>query len=94
MQNYIEGTNRHQSYFSTLEEQVSTDNAVLLIDAFIDKLNLEKLGFSKSYIKAKAGRPYAPQVLLKLYLSGIWIRYVVSNCIPRTDYICGGESFE
>ncbi len=49
MQNYIEGTNRHQSYFSTLEEQVSTDNAVHLIDAFIDKQDLEK-----SYIKAKA----------------------------------------
>ena len=35
MQKYIEGTNRHQSYLSTLEDQVSTDNAVRLIGAFI-----------------------------------------------------------
>ena len=41
---FIEGTNRHQSYFSTLEDQVSADNAVRLIDAFIDKLDLQKLG--------------------------------------------------
>ncbi len=70
MQNYIEGTNRHQSYFSTLEEQVSTDNAVRLIDAFIDKLDLEKLGFSKIIHKSEGRPPYAPGVLLKLYLYG------------------------
>ncbi|MGK2863329.1 MAG: transposase [Chitinophagaceae bacterium] len=70
MQNYIEGTNRHQSYFSTLEEQVSTDNAVRLIDAFIEKLDLEKLGFSKIIHKSEGRPPYAPGVLLKLYLYG------------------------
>jgi transposase len=70
MQNYIEGTNRHQSYFSTLEERVSRDNAVRLIDAFIDKLDLEKLGFGISIPKSEGRPPYAPQVLLKLYLYG------------------------
>ncbi len=64
----FEGTNRHQSYFSTPEDQVSSDNAVRLIDAFIDKLDLEKLGFSKIIPKSKGRRPYSPQVLLKLYL--------------------------
>ncbi len=53
MQKYIEGTNRHQSYFSTLEDQVSSDNAVGLIDAFIDKMDLEKLNSEKSYIKRR-----------------------------------------
>ncbi len=67
---FIQGNNRHQSYFSTLEEQVSSDNAVRLIDAFIDKLDLEKLGFSKSIHKSEGRPPYAPQVLLKLYLYG------------------------
>ena len=42
---FIPGSNRHQSYFSTLEDQVSADNAVRLIDAFIDKLDLLQLGF-------------------------------------------------
>ncbi len=70
MQNYIKGTNRNQSYFSTLESQVSADNAVRLMDAFIDKLDLEKLGFEKTVHKSEGRPPYAPQVLLKLYLYG------------------------
>ena len=67
---YIQGNNRHQSYFATLEDQVAADNAVRLIDAFIDKLDLQKLGFSKISHKTEGRPPYAPQVLLKLYLYG------------------------
>jgi transposase len=70
MQNYIEGSNRYQSYFATLEEQVSADNPVRLIDAFIDKLDLQKMGFCKTVPKSEGRPPYAPQVLLKLYLYG------------------------
>ncbi len=32
--NYITGSSRHQTYFATLDEQVSADNSVRLIDAF------------------------------------------------------------
>ena len=58
---FIQGNNRNQTYFSTLEDQVSADNAVRLIDAFIDKLHpiaigLEKLGFSKSMPKSVCDR--------------------------------------
>ena len=67
---YIQGTHRHQSYFSTLEEQVSADNPVRLIDAFIDKLDLQKSGFSKTAASSEGRPAYAPQVLLKLYLYG------------------------
>jgi transposase len=67
---FIQGSNRHQSYFSTLEEQVSADNAVRLIDAFIDKLDLQKLGFTNIVHKSEGRPPYAPAVLLKLYLYG------------------------
>jgi transposase len=72
---FIQGTNRNQSYFSTLEAQVSADNAVRLIDAFIDKLDpiaigLEKLGFAKTVHRSEGRPPYAPSVLLKLYLYG------------------------
>jgi transposase len=70
MQNYITGTNRSQSYFSTLEEQVSADNAVRLINAFVEKLDAEKLGFTKTVHKTEGRPPFAPQVLLKLYLYG------------------------
>jgi transposase len=72
---YIQGHNRHQSYFSTLEDQVSAENPVRLIDAFIDKLDpiaigLHKLDFSHTVPKSEGRPPFAPQVLLKLYLYG------------------------
>ena len=67
MQNYIEGTNCCQSYFNTLEAQVSADNAVRLMDAFIDKLDLEKLGFTKTVHKSESlpGRLQPIQKLAK-----------------------------
>ena len=67
---FIQGNNRQQSYFSTLEDQVPADNTVRLIDAFIDKLDLEKLGFSNTVHKSEGRPPFSPQVLLKLYLYG------------------------
>ncbi len=67
---FIQGTNRNQTCFATLEGQVSADNRVRLIDAFIDKLELEKLGFSNIDHKSEGRPPYAPGVLLKLYLYG------------------------
>jgi transposase len=67
---YIQGNNRHQSYFATLEDQVAADNPVRLIDAFVDKLDVEKLGFTKTVPKSEGRPPFAPQVLLKLYLYG------------------------
>ena len=67
---FIQGQHRQQTYFATLEDQVATDNAVRLMDAFIDKLDLQKLGFQKTVHKSEGRPPYAPQVLLKLYLYG------------------------
>ena len=67
---FIQGSDRHQTYFATLEEVVSTDNPVRLIDAFIDKLDLQKLGFGNTVHKREGRPPYAPAVLLKLYLYG------------------------
>src|SRR3954471_13292376 len=67
---FIEGTRRDQTYFSTLNDQVSTDNPVRLIDAFVDKLELHKLGFTNTVHKSEGRPPYAPAVLLKLYLYG------------------------
>ena len=67
---FIQGSSRNQTYFATLEDQVSPDNPVRLIDAFIDKLELEKLGFSSIVHKPEGRPPYAPATLLKLYLYG------------------------
>jgi len=65
---FIQGDNRNQTYFATLEGQVRLDNPVRLMDAFIYKPDLEKLGFINAVPKSEGRPPYSPAVLLKLYL--------------------------
>lgn len=67
---FIQGKNRHQTYFTTADEQITDDNAVRLIDAFVDKLELQKLGFINTTPKPEGRPPYPPALLLKLYLYG------------------------
>ena len=72
MSEHVEGLNRNQTalFPDTLEGYVDKDNPVRFIDAFVDSLNLEKLGFKHS-IPAEVGRPsYNPSDLLKLYVYG------------------------
>ncbi|MDY0407165.1 IS1182 family transposase [Virgibacillus sp. 179-BFC.A HS] len=67
---YIEGEDRHQIYLlpNTLDDFVNEENPVRVIDAYIDSLNLEELGF-QVYSGTKAGqKPYRREDLLKLYL--------------------------
>ena len=68
--NYITGSSRHQTYFATLDDQVAIDNSVRLMDAFVDKLELAKLGFTNTIHKSEGRPPYEAAVLLKLYLYG------------------------
>lgn len=67
---FIEGINRNQTYFTTPNDQVAADNPVRLMDAFVEKLDLEKLGFRGTTHKPEGRPPFAPGVLLKLYLYG------------------------
>lgn len=67
---FIQGQQRQQTYFATLEDQVASNNAVRLIDAFIDKLDLQQLGFAKTSPNSEGRPAFAPQILLKLYLYG------------------------
>jgi transposase len=67
---FIKGNNRHQTYFSSLEQRVGVDNPVRLINAFVEKLELEKLGYIHTVHKSEGPLPYAPAVFLNLYLYG------------------------
>ncbi len=67
---FITGNKHHQTFFSTLEEQIAADNHIRLIDAFIDKLDLSKMSYTNTMHKSEGRPPYAPDVLLKLYLYG------------------------
>lgn len=67
---FIEGEDRHQIHLLpyTLDDFVEEENPVRVIDAYVDSLTLEELGF-QIYSGSKAGqKPYRREELLKLYL--------------------------
>lgn len=68
---YIQGQNRTQInlFPISLEDAITPDNEIRLIDVFVDRLDLEKFGFAINHIEN--GRPaYHPSDLLKLYIYG------------------------
>ena len=66
-----------------LEDYVHKDNPVRAIDAFIEQLDLGKLGFG-GVASANTGRPgYHPAVLLKIYLYGYLNRIHSSRRLER-----------
>jgi transposase len=69
---YIEGEVRgqHALFPTTLEDLIPGDHVCRVIEAFVDKLKMDELGFVRSE-PAETGRPgYDPRDLLKLYLYG------------------------
>src|SRR5215469_9424735 len=68
---YIKGISRDQITLmpDCLEDYVSEDNAVRVIDAFVEHLDIAALGFKA--VPAIEGRPgYNPRDMLKLYVYG------------------------
>lgn len=66
---FIIGEDRDQTTFFCLNQAVSGDNEVRLIDLFVDSLKLADFGFSMAFIEN--GRPaYHPGDLLKLFIYG------------------------
>jgi radical SAM protein with 4Fe4S-binding SPASM domain len=53
-----------------MEECVDKDNPVRFIDAFVDQLELAKLGFIVSAVKIEGRPTFDPKVFLKLYFYG------------------------
>ncbi|MCK9216422.1 MAG: transposase [Firmicutes bacterium] len=69
---YIAGEDRFQIAFlpDCIDDYVSEDNPVRVIDAFVNQLDMDKLGFIRA-IPNNTGRPsYDPRDLLKLYIYG------------------------
>ena len=69
---FIEGDARTQGtlFPVTLEELIPEDHFCRVIDAFVDRLEMQGLGFARAEA-AETGRPgYDPRDLLKLYLYG------------------------
>ena len=69
---HVAGRSRYQSELMSpsLDELVDCDSAVRVIDAFVDGLDLRRLGFARVETAATGRPPYAPGDLLKLYIYG------------------------
>src|SRR4051794_37567238 len=88
---HLTGTDRYQTAFTSLEDLIAPDNKVRIVDAFVEKLDLDKLGFNTKH-KAEGRPPFHPKVFLKLYLYGYMnsirsSRKLQAECI-RNKEVC------
>ncbi len=85
MKRFVEGSDRGQAILfpSQLDDYVSDDNIVRVVDAFIEALDLRALGFSGAD-PSHTGRPsYHPAVLLGIYIYGYLNRIQSSRRLER-----------
>jgi len=73
MKRFVEGEDRRQATLlpDCLDDYVTEDNPVRVIDVFIDELDLSALGFAGVVPEATGRAAYHPATLLKIYLYGI-----------------------
>ena len=80
MKRFVEGEDRRQGVLlpEFLDDYVSDENAVRVIDVFVEELNLGALGF-EGVVPEATGRPaYHPGLLLKIYVYG-YINQIASS---------------
>ena len=85
MKRFVEGEDRTQStlFPERLDDYISEDNPVRVIEAFVDELDLKMLGFGGIEPRT-TGRPaYHPLTLLKLYIYGYLNRIQSSRRLER-----------
>src|SRR6266704_2624641 len=85
MHRFIDGEDRMQQTLlpNSLEDYISEENPVRVIEVFIDELDLAALGFA-GMTPAATGRPaYHPSTLLKIYLYGYLNRLQSSRRLER-----------
>lgn len=85
MGRFVEGEDRSQSTLlpESLDDYVTEDNPVRVVDVFVDHLDLATLGFDRVTAQA-TGRPgYHPATLLKIYIYGYLNRVQSSRRLER-----------
>jgi transposase len=82
---FVQCEERTQDTFlpGRLEEYVTDDNPVRVIDVFIGELDLTKLGFAEMIPQTTGRQGYHPSALLKIYLYGYINRIQSSRRLER-----------
>jgi transposase len=85
---HIEGLNRDQMtlFPDALDDYIAQDNPVRFIDAFLDSLALDQMGFTHAILQETGRPPYHPGDLLKLYLYGYLNRIRSSRQLERESH--------
>ncbi len=95
MKRFVEGENRFQStlFPEVLDDYISDENDVKVIETFIDELNLSGLGFHDVEPQATGRSSYHPATLLKIYI-GYQTSSVLASHFLRSQSreISGSES--
>ena len=84
MSGFIQGEARHQTtlFPEALDDYITEENPIRVIDAFVDSIDLANLGFKT--IPADTGRPaYHPSMMLKLFIYGYLNRIQSSRRLER-----------
>jgi len=88
MMSYKQGIDRTQStLFPVLvDDYVSADNPVRFIDAYVESLDMVKLGFTHAIAASTGCPPYAPSDVLKLYVYGYLNRTRSSRLLEQLTH--------
>ena len=90
--NYIQGEKREQIRMESIESYVEEESEVRVIDAIIDKMDIESLGFKVANNNTTGKSAFNPRDLLKLYNYGYFngirsSRKLAQNCIINREVI-------
>ena len=82
---FVQGVHRDQlvMFPELLDDYIAEDNPVRFIDAFVDSLDLQALGFERAVPRETGRPPYHPGDLLKLYVYGYLNRIRSSRKLER-----------
>ena len=82
---FIRGENRYQVVLlpDCVDDYVSEDSPVRVIEAYINSLDLGALGFNRTRPKDTGRPPYSPSDLLKLYVYGYMNRIRSSRRLEK-----------
>jgi transposase len=70
MMQHITGIPRNQMVFSSLENMILPDNPVRFVEAFVEALSIQTLGFKIQTLKAEGRPSFDTKLFLKIYLYG------------------------
>jgi len=93
---HITPHNRQQYEFVNLEDCIDQNNVVRFIDAFVEKIDLSRLGFKTNDIKAEGRPSFDSCLFLKIYIYGYFngvrsTRKLERECFRNIElqWLCG-----